>query len=103
MKRLIELKAGSFDHSLSDNRIDEFKEIHSKFNKSIWMFVIFFGSDNNIETLLNRYKQLPFQFIHVPESNHLQHIYCAKQIRRYIVQIALGLKQNEIKIREYFI
>ena len=100
IRGLIELKAGSFDHSLSDNRIDEFKEIHSKFNKSIWMFVIFFGSDNNIETLLNRYKQLPFQFIHVPESNHLQHIHCAKQIRKHIVQIALGLKQNEIKIRE---
>jgi hypothetical protein len=100
IRGLIEIKAGSFDLSIIDKRIEEFHEIHSKFNKSIWMFVIFFGSDRNIETLLNRYKQLPFQFIHVPESNHLQHIYCAKQIRRYIVQIALGLKQNEIKIRE---
>ena len=100
IRGLIEIKAGSFDLSIIDKRIEEFHEIHSKFNKSIWMFVIFFGSDSNIETLLNRYKQLPFQFIHVPESKHLQHIYCAKQIRRHIVQIALGLKQNEIKIRE---
>ena len=99
IRGLIEIKAGSFDLSEIDKRIEEFKEIHSKFNKSIWMFVVFFGSDKNIQTLENRFTQLPFQFIHVPENIENQHIYCAKQIRRHIVQIALGLKQNEINIR----
>ena len=99
IRGLIEIKAGSFDLSGIDKRIEEFKEIHSKFNKSIWMFVVFFGSDKNIQTLENRFTQLPFQFIHVPENIENQHIYCAKQIRRHIVQIALGLKQNEINIR----
>lgn len=100
IRGLIEIKAGSFDLSTIDKRIDEFQEIHSKFNKSIWMFVVFFGSDKNIQTLENRFTQLPFQFIHVPENIENQHIYCAEQIRRHIVQISLGLKQNEIKIRE---
>jgi hypothetical protein len=99
IRGLIEIKAGSIDLSEIDKRIEEFKEIHSKFNKSIWMFVVFFGSDKNIQTLENRFTQLPFQFIHVPENIENQHIYCAKQIRRHIVQIALGLKQNEINIR----
>jgi len=100
IRGLIEIKAGLFDLSEIDKRIEEFHEVHSKFNKSIWMFVVFFGSDRNIRTLMRRYAKLPFQFIHVPENIDKKHIYCAKQIKKYIVQISLALKQNEIKIRE---
>jgi len=100
IRGLIEIKAGLFDLSKIDKRIEEFHEVHSKFNKSIWMFVVFFGSNRNIETLMTRYAKLPFQFIHVPENVDKKHIYCANQIKKNIVQISLALKQNEIKIRE---
>jgi hypothetical protein len=99
IRGLIEIKAESFNLSGIDKRIEEFQEIHSKFNKSIWMFVVFFGSDRNVETLKNRYAQLPFQFVNVPENIDKQDVYCANEIKKYIVQISLVLKQNEINIR----
>ena len=101
IRGLIEIKGATSNQTDINKRVEKFREIHSKFNKSIWMFIVFFGPIKKFDSLIKRYqKDLWFQFVVVPDEIDKPHLYCAQEIRKHVVQIAIGLKTNEIKLRE---
>ncbi len=41
IRGLIEIKGATSNQTDINKRVEKFREIHSKFNKSIWMFIVF--------------------------------------------------------------